>query len=75
MTSGPTPERCRMSVSYSGKSLPITGRSNDSSMDVFGSGSRRKRKLCCKGCLTDVNKEPEKYLAKLKEPTERAPTE
>ena len=32
-------------------------------------------KLCCKGCLDDFNKEPEKYLAKLTQPVEPAPTE
>ena len=29
-------------------------------------------KLCCKGCLKDFNKEPEKYLAKLTQPVEPA---
>lgn len=29
-------------------------------------------KLCCKSCLKDFNKEPEKYLAKLKQPDEPA---
>ena len=32
-------------------------------------------KLCCKGCLKDFNKEPEKYLAKLTQPAVPAPTE
>lgn len=32
-------------------------------------------KLCCKGCLKDFNKEPEKYLAKLTQPAAPPPTE
>lgn len=29
-------------------------------------------KLCCKSCLKDFNKDPDKYLAKLKAPKESA---
>jgi YHS domain-containing protein len=31
-------------------------------------------KLCCKSCLKDFNKEPAKYLAKLKQPEAAEPT-
>ena len=32
-------------------------------------------KLCCKSCLKDFNKEPAKYLAKIKEATPKAKEE
>lgn len=70
---GSNPLRAADSAAYPLQICVVSGEKLGSMGKAFvHSHEGREVQFCCKGCLKDFNKDPQKYLKKIDEATEKA---
>lgn len=65
-TTAPSTQPTAKSGPAVNKFCAVEGADNKVDPDVFVMYKGQKIGFCCKGCIKDFNKDPEKYVAKMK---------